>query len=59
MSQKRGRPPSENPKDEMIRVRMDKKSMEILDYCAEKLRITRSEVIRTGIKKVEAEIKKE
>lgn len=58
MSPSIGRPKSENPKDTMIRVRMDKETVEQLDRCAEALESTRSEVIRMGIKRIEAEIKK-
>lgn len=49
---------SENPKDTMIRVRMDKETVEKLDKCAEALETTKSEVIRMGIDKVLQEIKK-
>ena len=42
----------------MIRVRMDKETVEKLDRCAKALEATRSEVIRMGIKRIEAEIKK-
>lgn len=58
MSPSTGRPKSDNPKDTMIRVRMDKETVEKLDRCAEALEATRSEVIRMGIKRIEAEIKK-
>lgn len=58
MSPPTGRPRSDNPKDIMIRVRMDKETVERLDECVEALQTTRSEVIRCGIKKVEADIVK-
>lgn len=58
MSPPAGRPKSENPKDTMIRVRMDKETVERLDACAKALETSRSEIIRIGIDKVEAEIKK-
>ena len=58
MAAKSGRPFSENPKDTMIRVRMDKPTVEKLDNCAKELNTTRSDVIRQGIEKVEADIKK-
>ena len=58
MSPKIGRPPSENPKDKMIRVRMDSETIEKLDQCAESLETTRSEVIRMGIDRIADEIKK-
>ena len=49
---------SENPKDTMIRVRMDKETVEKLETCAEALETTKSEVIRIGIDKVLKDIKK-
>lgn len=48
VKQKPGRHP-ENPKDTMIRVRVDKLTIEKLDRSAEKLNTTRSEIIRRGI----------
>lgn len=58
MSPTQGRPPIANPKDTMIRVRMDKETVNKLDECAEALDTTQSEVIRKGIDKVYDEIKK-
>lgn len=49
---------SDNPKDTMIRVRMDKETVEKLEACAEALETTKSEVIRIGIDKVLKDIKK-
>lgn len=57
MNAKMGRP-TESPKNTMIRVRMDNETVKIMDECAEILNTTRSEVIRTGIRKVYADIKK-
>lgn len=51
MSAKRGRP-TDSPKDTIVKVRMDKEIVAMLDECTEKLDATRSEVIRTGIRKV-------
>ena len=48
-TKKMGRP-TESPKDYMLRVRMDKKTLEELDICCEKLGFSRSEVVRQGIK---------
>ena len=42
----------------MIRVRMDKETVEKLDACAEALNTSRSGVIRQGIEKVAEEMKK-
>ncbi|MFT3950491.1 MAG: ribbon-helix-helix protein, CopG family [Oscillospiraceae bacterium] len=50
MSQgKIGRPKSDDSKHTMFRVRLDDKDLKILDECAEKLKTTRSEVVRNGI----------
>ena len=49
---------TDNPKDTMIRVRMDKATVAKLDKCAELLNTTRSDVIRKGIEKVHDEVKK-
>lgn len=57
MNAKMGRPTT-NPKDTMIRVRMDAETVKVLEECAEMLNTTRSEVIRTGIRQVHANIKK-
>lgn len=57
MNAKRGRP-TESPKTAMVRVRMDEETVKMMDECAEKMNTTRSDIIRTGITKVYAEIKK-
>lgn len=58
MSPTKGRPPINNPKDTMIRVRMDKETVDKLDACAKALNTSRSEVLRQGIEKVADEMKK-
>lgn len=52
MSPRTGRPKSENPKNLLLQVRMDRASMQLLDECAEKKRTTRSEIVREGILRV-------
>ena len=54
----RGRPVSENPKDYMLRVRLDQETLEQLDKCCETERLSRSEVVRRGIKEQYGKIKK-
>lgn len=49
---------TDNPKDTMIRVRMDRETVAKLDESAEALNTTRSDVIRKGIEKVHDEVKK-
>lgn len=55
MNAKMGRP-TDNPKNIMIRVRMDEETVKTMDECAKQLNTTRSEIIRTGIKKVYADL---
>ena len=58
MSPKTGRPLVENPKDFMLRVRLDKKTVDTLKECAETLQTTNSEIVRKGIQLVKSEIQK-
>ena len=52
MSPRTGRPPSENPKDKRLQVRVDEETVKDLDECAEKLKLDRSKVVRKGIQLV-------
>lgn len=58
MSPKMGRPPIEKPKDFMLRVRLDKETVEDLKECAESLKTNNSEIVRKGIQLVKSEIQK-
>lgn len=58
MSPRTGRPKSEKPKDTMLRVRLDEEYRKKLDNCAEKLDVSKSDVIRKGIDLVEKSIQK-
>jgi hypothetical protein len=49
VARKKPGPKPENPKDTMLRVRVDKITLDKLDDTAKKLATTRSEVIRKGI----------
>lgn len=53
-----GRPLSDNPKSELIRVRADQAILSKLDACTEKLNTTRSDVIRKGIEKMYDDLQK-
>ena len=55
MSPRTGRPPVENPKNLLIKVRADRALMDDLDHCCKALNKTRSDIIRLGIQKVKAE----
>lgn len=58
MTVKRGRPPLENPKDYMLRVRMDEETLRQLDECCKALGMSRSEVARKGIEVLFKQVKK-
>ena len=45
-------------KNFMLRVRIDNDTLNKLDACAKKKKITRSEIVRQGIEKVHEQIKK-
>lgn len=49
VAMKKGTKLTENPKDYMLRVRLDKETTEKLDRVAEEKNISRSEVVRIGI----------
>lgn len=58
MVAKKGRPVSENPKDHMLRVRMDEQTLQQLDECCEAENLSRSEVVRKGIQEQHSKLKK-
>lgn len=58
MSPRTGRPKIENPKDTVLRVRLDKETVADLKECAETLQTNCSEVVRKGIQLVKSEIQK-
>ena len=58
MVAKKGRPVSENPKDYMLRVRMDEQTLQQLDECCEAENLSRSVVVRKGIQEQHSKLKK-
>lgn len=58
MVAKKSRPVSENPKDYMLRVRMDEQTLQQLDECCEAENLSRSEVVRKGIQEQHSKLKK-
>lgn len=58
MVAKKGRPVSENPKDYMLRVRMDEQTLQQLDECCKAESLSRSEVVRKGIQEQYDKLKK-
>ena len=57
MSPRTGRP-TENPKNEVIKIRATKEDREKLLYCCEKLKVTQYDIVMKGISKVYEEINK-
>lgn len=51
MSPRTGRP-TNNPKDIRVGVRLTKSEKEMLDECEKKLKLSKTEIISLGIKKV-------
>lgn len=58
MVAKKGRPVSDNPKDFMLRVRLDQETLGQLDECCEVEGVSRSEIVRRGIQEQHGKIKK-
>lgn len=58
MAARRGRPPLNNPKDYMLRVRFDREELKILDECCKALGLSRSEAVRKGIEELHKQAKK-
>ena len=58
MSPRTGRPPKKNPRNINLNIRLSVKESQDLQECADKLGVTRTEVIVKGIELVRSEIKK-
>lgn len=54
---KKGTKLTDNPKDYMLRVRIDEKTLGKLNSIAENLKVSRSEVVRIGIEEQYKRIK--
>ena len=54
---KKGTKLTDNPKDSMLRVRLDAETLEQLDECVEALNSDRSKVVRQGVKELHRIIK--
>lgn len=55
---KKGTKLVDNPKDYMLRVRMDKETLQQLDECCKVENLSRSEIVRKGIREQHSRIKK-
>ena len=58
MSPRTGRPKVDNPKNIQVKFLADKETIEDLNFCCEKLKKTKSDIIRMGIQKVKSEVEK-
>lgn len=59
MSPRTGRPKTDNPKSEQIKIRATKEDKTLLEDCCKKLNVTQYDVVMAGIKKVYAEMQKD
>lgn len=53
---KKGQKLTDNPKNVNLSLRLTKSEAEDLQYCADKLKTSRTDVINRGVKKVKEEI---
>jgi uncharacterized protein (DUF1778 family) len=58
MSPRTGRPPSDNPKNLRINLRISQKTADLLEECAEKMHTSRVQVVERGLELVKAELDK-
>lgn len=49
MCPKTGRPKSDNPKNIRLEIRLDKETNDMLERCSERLKLTKTDVIKKGI----------
>lgn len=56
MGKKIGRPTNEL-KDREIKIRVSTKTLEKLEYCHERMRLTKAEIVRKGIDRIYNELK--
>lgn len=54
---KMGRPKIENPKGTQVSARMDAETVRKLNYCMERLNLSKAEVLRRGVEQVYAGLK--
>ena len=55
---KMGRPPSDNPKSETLRIRVDSDTVKKLDDCSRALDTNRSDIVRKGIDRIYDDLNK-
>ena len=57
-ARKKPGPHPENPLDTEIKLRIDKETLEKIEYCKEEMNTTRSDVLRKGVQRLYDEIQK-
>ena len=50
--------PTDNPREERLGFRVSEEESEMIKYCMEKSDMSKSDILRLGIRKVYAEVKK-
>ena len=55
-TQRKGTKLTDTPKNTQLKIRADRQTIEDLEYCCEKTNLTKSDIIRLGIKKVKQEV---
>ncbi len=56
---KKGQKLTDNPKNVRLDLRLTKSEAEDLQYCADKLNTSRTDVINRGVRKIKEELEKE
>ena len=57
-ARKKPGPHPENPLDTEIKLRIDKETLEKIEYCKEEMNTTRSDVLRKGVQRLYDELQK-
>lgn len=58
MANSAGRPKSDNPASNQLRIRLNDSDLKKLNECSEMLKTTKSNIVRKGIDKVHKELSK-
>ena len=58
MSPRTGRPPADNPKNVRVELRLSEEEGNMLEYCCKEIGMTKTDVIRKGIRSVYEQLKK-
>lgn len=58
MTQKVGRPKSENPRNRRLEIRLNEDELNLINKCSAKLNLTRTATILLGVSKIKEELDK-